>query len=317
MNGTAPGRPPSPGHRDGRYWPAVRWVATVPGAGSRPPASRPRGRGGRYSGPPSYDIPPRWGFPHVVWRWPTAVPGTNSAVLVPSQRLLLIARNAVAVLWALAGLAAVAAGAEIWRYALLVLSRDTALDPAVVGASDVLVLTFALLTFVMTVFAVAVTVWWLLVARTAAAEEAGQRPPRSTGQVLVGVLVPGVNLVLAGPILAELEHAATRRPANRRPRPSRLVLSWWAAWVGNAVLLVLTVVWRAREGVQAQVDAVFLTALTDLTALVLAVLTVRVVRRFTRLLAPVEEQWVRPPRVLRVANAPELPRRARPRTAAR
>jgi hypothetical protein len=253
----------------------------------------------------------------VVWRWPTAVPGTSTATPVASQRLLLIARNAVAVLWALAGLAAVAGGAEVWRYVLLVLSRDTALDPAVVGASDALVLSFSLLTFVMSVFAFAVSLWWLFVARTAAADEAGQRPPRRSWEVLLGVLVPGLNLAMAGSILAELEHAATRQPANRRPKPSRLVLGWWAAWIGNGVLLALTVLWRLRSGVQAQVDAVFLAALTDLSAVALALLTAEVIRRFTQLLAPMEERLVRPLRVVEVKGAPELPRRARPKTAAR
>ncbi len=272
---------------------------------------------GPYLGPPAYAAAPRWGFPHVVWRWPTAVQGTSAATPVPSQRMLLIARNAVAVLWTLAALATVAAGAEVWRYVLLVLSRDSALSSSVVGASDALVLTFSLLTFVMTVFAFAVSVWWLLVARRAAADEAGQHPPRQTWQVLVGLLVPGLNLAMAGSILAELEHAATRRPANQRPTPSRLVLVWWAAWIANALLVTLTVVWRARDGVQAQADAVALTAFTDVSAVLLAVATVQVVRRFTRLLAPMDEQFVRPLRVLRVENAPELPRRARPKTAAR
>lgn len=253
----------------------------------------------------------------MVWRWPTAVQGTSAAVPVPSQRLRLIARNAVAVLWTLVALAAVASGAELWRYVLLVLSRDSALSSAVVGASDALVLTFSLLTFVVAAFAFAVSVWWLLVARKAAADEAGQHPPRPTWQVLVGLLVPGLNLAMAGSILAELEHAAIRRPANQRPKPSRLVLAWWGAWIANALLLTLTVLWRTRDGVQAQVDAVVLTAFSDLSAVLLALATVLVVRRFTRLLAPMDEQLVRPLRVLRVQDAPELPRRARPRTAAR
>ncbi len=304
-----------PGHRGGRpSHVSVRWVASPPG-----PVREPSGRRARapYLGPPSYDTTPRWGFPHVVWRWPTAVQGTSAATPVPSQRLLLIARNAVAVLWTFVGLAGVAAGAEIWRYVLLVLSRDQALSPSVVGASDALVLTFALLTFVGSVFAVAVSVWWLLVARRAAADEAGQNPPRSTWQVLVGLLVPGLNLAMAGSILAELEHAATRRPANRRPTPSRLVLTWWAAWIANALLLALTLVWRARDGVQAQVDAVTLTALTDLSAMALAFVTLQVVRRFTRLLAPMGEQPVRSLRVVRVEGGPEVPRRTRPATASR
>lgn len=292
----------------------VRWVATVP-PGVRPPrhVSAPQ----RYTGPPSYQVPPRWGFPHVAWRWPTAVPGTVSDLPVPPQRLRMIARNAVTVLWTLAMLAAVAAAAESWRYALLLSSRDSALSASVVGASDALVLAFSLLAFVLALFAFAAVMWWLFVARSAAAEEAGQQPARPTWQVVAGILVPGLNLVLAGSILAELEHAALRRPVDARPRPSRLVLGWWALWVSNGLLLVLTVGWRTRDGVQAEADGVVLSALTDLSAAALAVVTALVVRRVTRLIAPIEAGLARPVRVVAVKGAPCPSRRGRPTTATR
>jgi hypothetical protein len=179
------------------------------------------------------------------------------------------------------------------------------------------VLAFSLLAFVMALFAFAATVWWLLVARAAAAGEAGHEPARPLWQVGVGILVPGINLVLAGSIVAELEHAVLWRPASARPRPSRLVLTWWAAWIGNALLLALTVIWRTRDGVQADADAVVLSAVTDLSAAVLAILTTLAVQRFTRLLAPVDAASVRPLRVVTVKGAPEVPRHPRPRTATR
>ncbi|MEU6641392.1 DUF4328 domain-containing protein [Saccharomonospora sp. NPDC046836] len=296
-----------PGQTGGQM--RVRWVATVPGGGVPRRRARPDGH---YAGPPSYSTPPRWGFPNVVWRWPTAVPGTASGVLVPLQRLRMIARNALTVLWTMAALATIAGAAEFWRYALLVRSRDSALSPGVVGASDAFVLAFSLLSFVMALFAIAGTVWWLFVARSAAADEAGQEPPRPTWQVLVGTLVPGPNLVLAGSIVAELEHAAMRRPVDARPRPSRLVLAWWAVWVLNAVLLALTVVWRMRDGVQADADGVVLSGLTDLSAAALALVTAQVVRHVTRLLAPLDTRRLRPMRVVKVTGAPELSRRPRP-----
>ncbi|PRX47860.1 uncharacterized protein DUF4328 [Prauserella shujinwangii] len=304
----APQRPGQP-----RARPRVRWVATVPpGAGQRRRVAPER-----YTGPPSYPVMPRWGFPHVVWRWPTAVPGTPSDGPVPLLRLRMIARNTVTLLWTLAALTAVAAGGEVWRYVLLLRSRDTALSPGVVGASDAVVLAFSLLAFVLALFAGAAAVWWLFVARAAAAEEAGQEPPRPGWQVAVGTLVPVANLVLAGPIVAELEHAVLRRPAGERPRPSRLVLAWWSAWVANGVLLALTVAWRTRAGVQADADGVVLSALTDLAATALAALTAVVVQRFTRLLAPIDHELRRPPRVVRVDGAPAPARRPRPAHSAR
>lgn len=235
------------------------------------------------------------------------------------QRLVLIARNVVGVLWILAALALIAAGAELWRYVLLVQSRDTALSSGVVATSDALVLVASMLTFMMAVFGLAGTVWWLFVARSVAAEETGIAPPRPAWQVFVGTIAPGPNLVLAGPVLAELEHAVLGRPTGERPQPSRLVLAWWGAWVANGVLLVLMVVWRTREGVQAQADGVLLNVFVDLSAAAVAVLTVLVVGRFTRLLSPVGEltTGARLPRVLSVTGAPEPQRLPRPATATR
>ncbi|MEU3272081.1 DUF4328 domain-containing protein [Saccharomonospora sp. NPDC006951] len=301
-----------PGQPHGRT--RVRWVATVP-AGAAPP--RRASAAEPYAGPPRYATTPRWGFPNLAWRVPTAVPGVDPRESVPLQRLRMVARNAVALLWTLAGLAVVAGGAEIWRYVLLVQSRNSALSPTVVGASDALVLAFSLLTFVLAVFAAAVVLWWFFVARSAAADEAGQEPARPTWFVLLGLLTPGPNLVLAGPILGELEHAALRRSEHARPRPSWLVLGWWAAWVANGVLLVLTVLWRMRDGVQADADGVVLSALTDLCAAGLAVLTALVVQRVTSLLAPIDGRFMRLLRVVKVSGAPNVERRPRAATAPR
>ncbi|WP_240519360.1 DUF4328 domain-containing protein [Amycolatopsis antarctica] len=292
----------------------MRWVATTPpGIPRHPPPRRPE----PYTGPPSYPAPPRWGFPKLTWRWPTAVPGTPSDTPHPMQRLRTLGHNAGAALWTVAAFAAVTAAAEVWRYVLLAQSRGSALSPGVVGASDALVLAGALLTFVLAILAFGGSLWWLLVARAVAADAAGQAPARSGPQVVAGVLVPGVNLVLAGSILAELEHTVLRKPSAQRPRPSRLVLWWWGLFAGNGVLLAVTILWRMRDGVQAEADGVLLTASTDLTAAALAVVTALVVRRLTLLLAPLDASTLRPLRVLKVTGAPRPERPARPATAPR
>ena len=292
----------------------VRWVAEPPrtaGGPARPREERP------YTGPPSYPAIPRWGFPHVAWRWPTTVPGTPSERPRPAERLQMIARNAVGVLCTVAALAVLAGGAESWRYALLVRSRDAALSADIVGASDALVLIISLLTFLLGLTAIAITVWWLLVARGAAEEQSGRPPARSMWRTLLAVVVPGVNLVMAGSVLAELEHAASEESPLRRPRPSRLVWCWWAAWVVNGVLLAVTIGWRVGDSVQAQADAVLLNAALNLSAAVLAAITAFVVHRLTRLLAPARTLAPHRMRVLDVRGAPEPPRRERPTTAAR
>jgi hypothetical protein len=215
-----------------------------------------------------------------------------------------LARNAVTILWFLAGLATVGAIAEFWRYALLLISRNSALDTDVVAMSDALEIIASLLTVVFGLMAIASALWWLVVAQQAAAEESGQQPPRSPWQVLAGVLIPVLNLVMAGSIFAELEHAILRRPATRRPRPSRLVLAWWAAWVLNAVLMILVIIWRFRDGIQAQADGVLLNGLLDVSAAVLAVLTAVAVHRLTSLLAPISLSRLRLRRVIAVKGAP-------------
>ncbi|GAA1253003.1 DUF4328 domain-containing protein [Prauserella halophila] len=309
-----PGRYPNgqPGRQQPR--PSVRWVATVPPGENLP---RPRGRRRPYTGPPRYPSPPRWGFPNLVWRPSTAVPGTSSGGMEPRQRLRSTSRSAVTLLIALAVLAGLAAVAEGWRYVLLLQSRTSALSPGVVGASDAFVLAFALMTPIMALLAVGGALWWLFVARSVAARDAGQDVPRPAWQVLVGTLVPGANLLLAGPIVAELEHAALRRPVDRRPRPSRLVLGWWATWCANVALAVVTVVWRLRDGVQVDADGVVLSALTDACAAGLAIVTAVLVHRITRLLSPVGADVLALRQVVKVTGAPEPERRPRPATSAR
>jgi hypothetical protein len=233
------------------------------------------------------------------------VPGTASDELSPLQQLRVIARSSVATLWVFAGLALVSGGAELWRYVLLVQSRDSALNTTVVEASDTLVVTAALLMTIFSLVPVGLGLWWLFVARLAAADESGEDPPRTPRQVARGILIPGYSLVLAGSIVSELEHAVLRRPSDQRPSPSRLVLAWWAAWVVNWLFVALVILWRLRDGVQAQADSVVLIAIGDLSAAALAVLTAVAVRRLTRLLAPINERKLRPMRVLKVTGAPE------------
>ncbi|NKQ53421.1 DUF4328 domain-containing protein [Amycolatopsis sp. K13G38] len=293
----------------------MRWVAAPPPGVSGPRPVRPPER---YTGPPAYPAPPRWGFPNLTWRPPTTVPGTPSSLPTPVERMRMLSRNAVTILWFLVGLSAVAAVAEFWRYALLVISRTSALDTDVVMMSDALEVIASLLSVVFGLMAVGSVVWWLLIARQAAAAESGQEPARASWQVVVGVLVPVLNLAMAGSILAEVEHAVLRRPADRRPRPSRLVLAWWAAWALNEVLMILVIVWRFRDGVQAQADGVLLSGWLNVSAAVLAGLTAVVVHRLTTLLAPVSLDRLRLRRVVAVKGAPEFTGRPpRPASASR
>ena len=279
----------------------LRWVAAPPPSAARRRRAVPAEP---YAGPPSYPVPPRWGFPNLTWRRPTAVPGTASGVVRPIDRIPVLARSLTTILWTFAVLATTAAAAESWRYALLVESRDSALNTGVVEFSDAFVTLAGLLTTIFSLLPIGLSVWWLLVARQAAADEADEAPPRPGWQVLVGVLVPIANLPMALSVVGELEHAVLRRSRDERPKPSRLVLGWWGGWLANWVLLVVTIIWRIRPGVQAMADSVLLVALTDLAAAGLAIVTALVIRRFSHLLTPIAPDRIRDFRVLKVEGAP-------------
>lgn len=226
------------------------------------------------------------------------------------ERVRTLAGHASAMMWALAGLSLIAAGGEVWRYVLLVRSRTGALSSALVGASDALVGIAGILSLAFGVLTLMVTLWWLHLARHAAADLAEQRLARPDWQVIVYLLVPGVNLAMAGVVLTELEHQVLRRRPEERPQPTKHVKIWWAAWAASGALMAVTVIWRFRDSVQSHADGVILSALTDLAAVSVAVLTALMIRRLAVLLSPIDNTTVRYLRVLRVEGAPEPPLRA-------
>ncbi|AHH93480.1 hypothetical protein BC739_006352 [Kutzneria viridogrisea] len=292
-----------------RQW---EWVATpppraLPQSGSRTGRFR---RPSPYTGPPSYPAPPRWGFPRLSWRWPVSVP-TGGSTAKPVDQLRMLARNAALTLWLTAATLGLAAVGEGWRFVLLLLSRDGALSREVLAYSDALVVTAGVVSAVSAVASALLALGWLLRARQVAATAADQVPARSRRQVLFGLLVPGLNLVLAGSILAELEHTAARQPASERPKPSRQLLWWWGAWALSQVLFLVTMLVLFLDGsVQGMANGVELHLLADLVAAFLAVASAQFIARITTLLEPVDLTTVHRLRVLRVTDSPAPPLRA-------
>ncbi|MFD5824057.1 DUF4328 domain-containing protein [Lentzea sp. NPDC060358] len=285
----------------------VDWVATPPPGAYPQPRNRTQRL--RYGGPPNYPVPPRWGFPLLAWRWPTAVPGTvEQADSVDGVRRL--GRTAQNSLWLLGFVAVWGAFSEIWRYVLVALSRFGALSAGVVSASDALVVSSSAITITGCALSLVLMLLWVRRTRNVAATLAGYGPSRSDTEALVGLVVPGMNLVVPGSVLAELEHAVARRPATERPRPSKLLRWWWGLWVTSALLFVVQVLWSFRDSTQAQADGVLLHAVSDLVLAAVAVVTALVVRRITTLLLPVDAASVRLLRVVEVKDAPEPPLRA-------
>ena len=254
----------------------------------------------RYTGPPSYPMPPRWGFSRLGWRWPA--PEIGPAVSSVEQ-MRGLAATAIPLLGLTALLMLATAGAEIWRYALGLDSRTDAVPAGPLHASDAFVITGGVVSQLAGMLAGTVTVGWLIRACTVAARAVKVTPARRPWQLVAGVVVPGVNLLVPGAVLAELEHAALGRDPGRRPRPSRLVIAWWAIWATGLVLVAITMLWNLRDGVQARADGVLLHAATDLVAAGVAIATIVVVRRLTRLLSPAKLIDARRMVVVRVPDA--------------
>ncbi|ATE51932.1 DUF4328 domain-containing protein [Actinosynnema pretiosum] len=280
----------------------VDWVATPPPGAY--PARRFGGARRPYAGPPSYPVPPRWGFPLLAWRWPTSVALDEARPLDRVDRVQRLARTASQAL-GLAGMTALwAAGSELWRYTLLLLSRTGALSATTVGVSDAMVVAASAVAGITSAIALVLSFLWVRAARAAAAAASGYAPSRSERELVLGLVVPGVNLVVPGSVLAELEHAALRLPADARPKPSKLLLRWWALWVTSALFFALTVAWSFRDSVQALADGVLLHAVSDLLAAGVALTTAVVVRSITTLLLPLDPASLRRMRVVGVKGAP-------------
>lgn len=287
----------------GRYLAILRWVAEPP------PSAQPAAPLARisvpYTGAPRYRSMPRWGFTPGPWAGDAAEPEPAGKDPLLASRALVA--TAVPLLWATAAVALIAAGAELWRYVLLLLSRDGALGAGTVAASDALVTAAGTIAPVLAVMAGVLIVVWTVRASQAAADDAEVRTARSGRAVVLGWLIPGINLVVAGSVLAEIEHTALHRPPVQRPRPSRLLITWWALWAGGGLLAVVVLLWSLRTGVQARADGVLLHALLDLTASATAAATALLIVRLTRLLGPARA--VRRELLVRVSEPAAQPER--------
>lgn len=268
------------------------WPPKITWEAGPPTPIRPYGRTSKpapYTGPPRYPATPRWGFPPIAWRR-LVTPAGGVTPVASVDRTRVAAKSAIGALWVLVATALPLLGAEIWRYTLILLSRDRLLSAQSVFISDTAVLLTGVLATGASVLSVVFVLIWVLRARDAAQEITGLVPYRPRWQVYCALLVPGLNLPLAGIVLTELEHTVNGQPSDQRPRPSGLLTAWWIVWAAGVCVTTWALLLGLRVGAQARADSVVIHALADALAVVLAVLTIRFISRTTTLLCPAESR---------------------------
>jgi hypothetical protein len=260
--------------------PVQRWRAEPPITARvrllpRPAGERP------YPGPPAYrGGHPRWGFPPVIWRSaPTAEPEDSGPG--PLARLRLTA-------WLCVGTAVVmlgSAGAEFFRYELLLAGRTEMLSGRSVLASDRLVTGTSTVALLLAVITVIVALPLLVHLHGFAARRAGLAPSRPPAAVLARLVVPGWNVYGVGVVTAEIDGLLANPSPDRGTRMSRSVLALWCAWVIDAVLVLVTLVLAFGRTEQSMANTVELHIFVDLAGCAVALLGAVVFHRFRRLLA--------------------------------
>lgn len=204
-------RPPDPSPHDPRQGAprrraalprGYRWVARPP-SGTRAARTEARGHGDASPGlgpTPRYRRMPRWGL-HVEPPARDTERESKDRSAAASVRTVL---TATIVLFALAALA------EVFRYALMLRNRGHLVHQLTVAISDATALVFGYAAMVFVVVSAVVCARWLVRARARAYEAAGEREPRRPRWMYAGLLVPVVNLVYPGVYLSELALARCR-----------------------------------------------------------------------------------------------------------
>lgn len=213
--------------------------------GSPPPPPRRR----RPLGPtPRYLQIPRWGLSDHIELDQAARGG------VPNTRIP--ARVFEGVLLVAAVTLAIAGGAHLLRYLLMVINRAMLLPGLVAKASNGLVyLTVAVAA--LTVIAAAVCFAdWLVARRAESYRAAGHEDPRPSWEIWLTTLLPIANLVYPQVYLTELAHIEARR--YRLVKPIR---RWWLLWGGTWLLALVVWICRDPHTVQGIADNAVFTAL--------------------------------------------------------
>ncbi|MVU79784.1 DUF4328 domain-containing protein [Nocardia sp. ET3-3] len=244
-----------------------RWVARPPGRKS--PAAQPVRRPAAET--PRYRQIPQWGL-HDRPPAEAAAPRRPLAALTERVGTLLLTTVGLFVLTALT---------ELGRYGILLRNRTRLIQPWLLWISDAAVTVSSIVAMLLALAAAVALVGWLTETRRAAYAELGQADPRTLRSLVLGCVVPVVNLVWPGVYLTET--ARLRIAAGADSRLLRAVRIWWGAWLLNAVLVLVAMLYRFAKSLQVQADGVLVSMWTDLVAAAVAVASLGLVRAFAGL----------------------------------
>lgn len=241
----------------------------------RPGAAPPPRRRRRPLGPtPRYTHIPRWGLvdpalSSPVGREPTVRSGPSPWVL----RATFIVTLAV-----LAGAALV----HLVRYILLIVNRNTLLQPLIAAAATWLGVLASVGAIGAIVATAMVLTQWLIARRAAAFEHRGQPDPRSPWSLRAGCLIPLVNLVWAPVFVMELADAE-----DRLGRLRRAIAVWWVVWVASTVVSVFATATSFTQDAQGIADNTVSFIVAYLFAMAAMITAAQVILAFER--KPVEK----------------------------
>lgn len=207
------------------------WIAVRPGP--PPPARPPR----RLRGPtPRYAAIPQWSLGNRINSAAAPQSTTEGGPSAARVRARLFAGLVVL---------AIAALVHFVRYVLLVVNRNTLLNP-VVAQIALWLGVVASLAAIAAMFAVAVVlIQWLIARRAAVFAHCGSPEPRSAQALWAGCLVPLVDLVWVPVYVIELALIEGAFARLRRP-----ILVWWALWVSSTAVSIVALATSRAENAQ-------------------------------------------------------------------
>lgn len=170
---------------------------------------------------------------------------------------------------------ALGAAGELARFALLIHNQERLLRPWAPWLVNIPAVAGGLLGFLASVLAAVCAFLWLVRRRAEAFAARGEAEPRSVGSMLVGALIPGVNVVTLGHLLTELGTALGWRPGMRSA-----LRRWWWLWAASTVTMAVWIGWHFLDGPVARAYAFVVAAVVAALAVVLAGATIRVIECF-------------------------------------